>query len=183
MVKKWERNKIFPLENNTDEPILGIRHIYREMSQWKILHSHQKQTKMSFLQNEGQEGKTNSVWGLLPVGGERHKERAKEREYGGSTTFSCVKMEETWWNYSRWGEGDKGKIWRTMNLRYIVNAFVNVTRNPQYNYNMQINKIIQKMAVISIIKEKIWNIQKQIAKWKNHPSYSIITFLWQYAVF
>jgi hypothetical protein len=41
-----------------------------------------------------------------------------------------------------------------MNLRYIVNAFVNVTRNPQYNYNMQINKITQKMAVISVIKEK-----------------------------
>jgi hypothetical protein len=47
-----------------------------------------------FLKNERQEGKTVSVWRLIPVGGEGHKERVKKGKYGGSTTYSCMKMEQ-----------------------------------------------------------------------------------------
>jgi hypothetical protein len=36
------------------------------MSQWNTLNSYLKQTKMSFFKNGGQEGKTRSVWGLVP---------------------------------------------------------------------------------------------------------------------
>jgi hypothetical protein len=49
---------------------------------------------MSFFVNEGQEGKTNSVQGLHQWEGGEHKERMKEGEYGGNTTYSCIKMEQ-----------------------------------------------------------------------------------------
>jgi hypothetical protein len=41
-------------------------------------------TKMSFLKNEGQEGKTGPVWGWGPVGGGGHKEKVKKGKYDGS---------------------------------------------------------------------------------------------------
>jgi hypothetical protein len=46
---------------------------------------------MSFLKNEKQEGKTSSVWRLVPVGGQ--KGRVKEGEYGESTLYSCMKID------------------------------------------------------------------------------------------
>jgi hypothetical protein len=37
---------------------------------------------MSLFRNKGQEGKTDLVWGLVPVGGGGYKERVKQGEYG-----------------------------------------------------------------------------------------------------
>jgi hypothetical protein len=47
---------------------------------------------MSAFKNEGQEGKTGSVWGLAPVGGGGYQERVWEGEYGGNIMYSCMKM-------------------------------------------------------------------------------------------
>jgi hypothetical protein len=49
---------------------------------------------MSFSKNEGQQGKTGPVWGLVPVGGGGYKERVTEDEYDGNTMYSCMKMEK-----------------------------------------------------------------------------------------
>jgi hypothetical protein len=48
---------------------------YMDMSQWNSLYL--KQTKISFFKNEGKEGKTGSVLGLVPVwwGGRGCKEK------------------------------------------------------------------------------------------------------------
>jgi hypothetical protein len=35
-----------------------------------------------FFKNREQEGKTGPVWGLVPVGGGKHKERVYKGEYG-----------------------------------------------------------------------------------------------------
>jgi hypothetical protein len=48
----------------------------------------------SFLKNEGQKGKTSLVQVLVPVEGERHKERVKKSQYGGNTMYSCMKLEQ-----------------------------------------------------------------------------------------
>jgi hypothetical protein len=42
-----------------------------------------------FCRNRKQEGKTDPVWGLVPVEGEGYKERVWEHEYGANT---CVHM-------------------------------------------------------------------------------------------
>jgi hypothetical protein len=44
--------------------------------------------------NEGQEGKTRPIWGLVPVEGGRHKDRVKGGNYGRSTMYSCMKIEQ-----------------------------------------------------------------------------------------
>jgi hypothetical protein len=60
----------------------------------KLPYSYFKQTKCLFFKNERQEGKTGPVWPLVPMGGRGYKERMKEGEYGGNTTYSCIKMEQ-----------------------------------------------------------------------------------------
>jgi hypothetical protein len=46
---------------------------------------------MSFRKKKkGQEGKTGSIWGLVPVGG--CKKRVKKGKYGGNSMYSCMKM-------------------------------------------------------------------------------------------
>jgi hypothetical protein len=47
-----------------------------------------------FFKNKGQEGKTGPVWGLLPVGEGRYKERMKEAECSENIRYSCMKMEK-----------------------------------------------------------------------------------------
>jgi hypothetical protein len=48
------------------------------------------------LKNEGQEGKINLFLRWLPVGGDGHKERGNEDEYGGCVLYPYLKIEE--WN-------------------------------------------------------------------------------------
>jgi hypothetical protein len=49
---------------------------------------------MSFFKNEGQEGKTDPVWGWYQwkCGGQR--EMMKEGEYDGNIAYLCTKMEQ-----------------------------------------------------------------------------------------
>jgi hypothetical protein len=53
-----------------------------------------KKLKCLFLKNGKQEGKTDLVWGLVPVGCGECKERVQEGEYGGNIMYSCMKMEK-----------------------------------------------------------------------------------------
>jgi hypothetical protein len=64
---------------------------------WKCHHEtpfrHLKQIKMSFFKNKGQVGKTCPIWELVPVGGRMIQGKSEGGEYGGNTTFSCMKVE------------------------------------------------------------------------------------------
>jgi hypothetical protein len=42
-----------------------------EISYWNSLYRYLKQTKMAVFKNGGQEGKTDPVWEVIPVGGGR----------------------------------------------------------------------------------------------------------------
>jgi hypothetical protein len=65
-----------------------------ETSQGNSLYSYLKQTKMSFFlffyKIKEQEGRTGTVWGLVPVVGGRYGERVWEGEYSANTVYTCV---------------------------------------------------------------------------------------------
>jgi hypothetical protein len=46
------------------------------------------------LRNEGQECKTDPMWGLVLVGGWRMTERVKESKYGQCTLYTYMKIKQ-----------------------------------------------------------------------------------------
>jgi hypothetical protein len=73
------------------------------------------------------ERETSLIQGLEPG----YKERVKENKYGGSTRYSCMKMEQDLLKLflERRKEGERRKM-KGSNLRDTLNTFENVTITP-----------------------------------------------------